>query len=288
MNYKRIDAGMLLLVLVFPVTGCRTTPPVSVGEIEAVYQAQLTIDPEDRIWSRAPVYPVPLLLQDMVEPRLLEPSTHEVRAQAVHDGSSIALRLEWKDASRDDRPGPGLFADACAIQFPALREGDLPAPQMGEEDRVVEITYWSAFWQAAVDGRADEIQALYPGASVDHYPFEAPSLEPGSTQQLEMADLYSPARSLENLMAGPRSRPVEDLLAEGPGTLAPTGEMTSDGRGLYTGAGWSVILLRPLPGDLPRGARLQVAFAVWDGSQKEVGARKMRSGWIPLLIQEEK
>lgn len=288
MKYKRIAAGMNLLILLLPAAGCRTTPPVSVGEIEAVFQASLTTDPAERIWRQAPVYPVPLLLQDIVEPRLLEPSTREVRVQAVHDGSSVTLRLEWKDPSRDDRPGPGLFADACAIQFPALREGDLPAPQMGEAERAVEITYWSAFWQASIDGRPDDIQALYPGASVDHYPFEAPSLEPGSTEQLEMADLYSPARSLENSMAGPRSSPVQDLLAEGPGTLAPAGEASSDGRGVYTGEGWSVILLRPLPADLPSGARLQVAVAVWDGSQKEVGARKMRSGWIPLLIQEEK
>jgi hypothetical protein len=38
-----------------------------------------------------------------------------------------------------------------------------------------------------VNGRDDSIQALYPNATVDHYPFEAPSLEPGSDARREMA-----------------------------------------------------------------------------------------------------
>ena len=29
----------------------------------------------------------------------------------------------------------------------------------------------------------------------------------------------------------------------------------------------------------------QIAFAVWEGSQQEVGARKMRSVWVPLVMQ---
>jgi len=29
----------------------------------------------------------------------------------------------------------------------------------------------------------------------------------------------------------------------------------------------------------------QIAFAVWEGGAQEVGARKMRTGWIPLSIR---
>ena len=41
-------------------------------------------------------------------------------------------------------------------------EPTVPAPQMGEAGRSVEITYWSAAWQAIVDGRGDTIQDVYP------------------------------------------------------------------------------------------------------------------------------
>ncbi len=116
---------------------------------------------------------------------------------------------------------PGNFTDACAVQLPAKVEADLPAPQMGEDGRAVEIVYWSASWQASVNGRPDNIQAMYPRAAVDHYPFQAPSLKEGSVEQQEMANRYAPAHALGNNMAGPRTQPVQDLIAEGPGTLRP-------------------------------------------------------------------
>ena len=45
------------------------------------------------------------------------------------------------------------FPDACAVQLPAKLEPTVPAPQMGEAGKTVEITYWRAAWQAVVDGR---------------------------------------------------------------------------------------------------------------------------------------
>jgi hypothetical protein len=46
-----------------------------------------------------------------------------------------------------------------------------------------------------------------------------------------------------------------------------------------------VIIVRPLPGGLTPAVRSQVAFAVWEGSKDEAGARKMRTGWIPLALK---
>jgi len=47
-----------------------------------------------------------------------------------------------------------------AVQLPAATTPDVPAPQMGEEGKPVEITYWSAIFQATVNGRKDDIQAF--------------------------------------------------------------------------------------------------------------------------------
>jgi hypothetical protein len=230
----------------------------------------------------------PLILQDMVEPRLLKPSTAEVRVRAITDGSRLALRLEWSDAKMDDLPGAARFSDACAVQFPTQVAAEMPAPQMGEKGKPVEIAFWRASWQASVDGRGDTIKDLYPGAAVDHYPFQAASLDKGSPAQREMEARYSPARALGNRMSGPRERPVEDLIAEGPGTLTPAASGGSDGRGRRTDNGWSVLISRRLPEGLVPGRRSHVAFAVWEGSDQEAGSRKMRTGWIPILVEAKK
>ena len=208
--------------------------------------------------------------------------------QSVTDGQKIVFRLTWNDPTADDVPGPGRFGDAVAVQLPAAPTPDVPAPQMGENGKPVEITYWSAIFQAVVNGRKDDIHAIYPRAKVDHYPFEAAPLKPGSHAQQEMAKRYAPARRLENPMAGARTVSVQDLVAEGPGTLRAADKSVSSGSGQHSQDGWTVILIRPLPNGAQLGGRTQVAFAVWEGSHQEIGARKMRSAWIPLALGSAK
>jgi hypothetical protein len=228
---------------------------------------------------------VPLIPQDMVEPRQLEPTTPEVRVRSATDGKRIAFLLEWADATADDMTKPAQFSDACAVQLPSAATADVPAPQMGEPGKRVDVVYWRAAWQATVDGRADSIGALYPGATVDHYPFEAAPLKDAPGAQQAMEKRYAPARAVGNPAAGPRQQPVEDLVAEGPGTLSRAAEQESTGNGARTADGWAVMLVRPLPGHLSPGKRSQVAFAVWDGARGEVGARKMRSVWVPIVME---
>jgi DMSO reductase family type II enzyme heme b subunit len=283
-------AGRLMILALAPVlallaaSGCAKPAPFT-AEVLVVQRGSLPADPGDAAWSQAPIHEEPLLLQDLVEPRLLKPTTAALQVQAFTDGARVAFRLTWADPTKDDLPGDARFSDACAVQLPSRTEPDVPAPQMGEAGRPVEITYWRAFWQATVDGRKDTINELYPGAAVGHYPFDAASLQEGSDARRDMERRYSPARALGNAMGGPRTSPVEDLLAEGPGTIRPSPRGQSDGRGRKTPAGWSVVIVRPLPEGLRPGGRTQVAFAVWQGASEEVGARKMRSAWAPLAIQ---
>jgi DMSO reductase family type II enzyme heme b subunit len=285
MRQMRYCAAVVLgTATVLAVGPARAVAP-SAAEVVAVHSATLPTKADGAQWSVAPAYTAQLLLQDMVEPRLIEASTPAVEVRALTDGSRIVFRLAWADATTNDLPGIARYADACAVQLPVSTGPDVPAPQMGEPQRPVEITYWRASWQAAADGRPDTIKALYPGATVDHYPFEAASLPPGSEAQREMAQRYAPARALGNDMAGPKGRAVQDLIAEGPGTLRPAAETRSAGRGIRTDTGWAVVLSRPLPNGVRAGERTQVAVAVWQGAHQEAGARKMRSAWIPLLIQ---
>jgi DMSO reductase family type II enzyme heme b subunit len=155
---------------------------------------------------------------------------------------------------------------------------------MGESGRAVQIAYWRADWQAWVEGRKDDIKALYPNAEITHYPFQAASLVPGSPEQKEMAKRYAPAEAVNNRREGTRESAVESLIAEGPGTLSPSPDIRLRGSGQRTADGWAVMIARPLPSGLAPGKRTSVAFAVWQGAAKEAGARKMRSGWTPLRM----
>lgn len=286
MSRSRLLVALTLLLALFAVACSKaekTTPDVVVVDRPAV-----TIDPFDRAWNDIPKHVAPLLLQDMVDPRLMEPSTSVVHVQAMTDGKDIAFRLSWDDATMNDMPGEAKFSDACAVQLPQKAEPDLPAPQMGEMGRQVEIAFWRASWQAVVDGRGDTIKDLHPNASVDHYPFEAASLPQGSAERKEMEQRYSPARAAGNTMAGPRERPVECLIAAGPGTLTPDPSLKANGKGKYEKGKWAVVISRPLPEVLRAAPRSQAAFAVWEGSHKEVGARKMRTGWVPLVREQKK
>lgn len=274
--------ALLVLAVATLLAGGCAKAPATVPEVVVVERPQLASDPSDAAWLDLPEHVAALLLQDMVDPRLMSASTTEVRVKAMTDGRALAFRLSWADPDQSDLPGPARFTDACAVQLPRSAAPDLPAPQMGEAARPVEIAYWRASWQAVVAGRPDTVTAHYPNATVDHYPFEASPLAAGSAEQAAAAERYAPARALGNTMAGPRSSPVECLVAEGPGTLTPDPSLSADGQGRHREGRWEVVITRPLPASLPAPGRGQVAFAVWEGSHQEVGARKMRTGWVAL------
>mgnify|MGYP003338008125 CR=1 FL=1 len=272
------------VALVTAVAAC-SRAPAPVPDVVLVAASALPADPGDEAWNAVPEHVAKLLLQDLVEPRLQQASTPEVRVRGVVNGGQLALRLEWADASTDDLPGAGRFNDACAVQLPQHAAAAVPDPQMGTAGNGVTITFWRADWQATVNGRGDTIRDLYPNASIDHYPFEASPLEKGSAAQQKMATQYAPAEGANNRRGGARTSAVEDLIAEGPGTLAPAPATQSSGRGVRTASGWAVVISRPVPEGLSPSSPSQVAFAVWDGGRQEAGARKMRTGWIPISIR---
>jgi hypothetical protein len=276
---------LLSSILLLGTAACRKPPPPLPTEVVLSFAATVPSDPENVAWKGAPEYTAVLVPQDLVEPRQMTTTTSTVRVRAITNGSEVAFRLEWDDATRDDLPGVSRFDDACALQVPQRIETNVPAPQMGEPGRPVEIAYWNASWQAYVDGRGRSINDLYPNAAIDHYPFEARPLDESPTSQEAMATRYAPARAVGNPVADPPSTPVQDLTAEGPGTLTHASSSDSRGKGVRTDRGWAVVIVRdaiPAPAE---PVQPQVAFAVWDGSAGEVGARKMRTGWIPTAMQ---
>ncbi len=279
---KVIFLSIILVFLLF--ASCRRAV-VLTPDVQVVSAPKISLEAHDSIWNNAPTHGSKLILQDLVEPRLMESSTQEVRVQAITDGNEVAFRIEWLDETQNDVAKPHNFIDGCAVQVPIKIEANVPAPQMGEKDKTVQISYWRADWQAIVDGRSDEITSIYPNAKPDHYPFQAESLEKNPQAQKDAGLRYAPARAMGNNRQGPRQQPVEDLIAEGPGTIMPNPQSFSKGKGVRTDKGWAVVITRPLPEGLSKEKPTQVAFAIWEGSHGETGARKMRTGWVNLIMK---
>lgn len=262
--------------------GCdRPKAPAPTADVRAAACVTLPTTPEDATWSKAPVHQAELRPQDLVEPRKMVPGIARLQVQALSDGRSIAFRLSWKDPTDDRVRQPASFGDACAVQVPATASTDLPAPQMGERGKPVKISFWSAAAQAALERNSDDIKTRHPNAHIDHYPFTAAPLDQDPAAKEAMARAYSPARAL----AEPPRKAVEDLVAQGPGTLARDPSGASGGSGRRTPEGWEVLLSRPLPADLKPGARTYVSFAVWNGSEQDAGSRKMWTPWTALVTQ---
>jgi DMSO reductase family type II enzyme heme b subunit len=163
---------------------------------------------------------------------------------------------------------------------------------MGEAGKAVRIWYWKAVWQddaaRAARGSGDRIATLYPNAAVDHYPFEA-----NPQARAEMEKRYAPARAAGNpITARPNGGAVQVLVAEGFGNTRVAPGQPGRGKGQWAGGKWRVTLARPLAGgaelgSLVVGRRTYVAFALWDGAQAHTGSRKMRSEWVPLVLESK-
>ena len=83
---------------------------------------------------------------------------------------------------------------------------------------------------------------------------------------------------------------VRELVAEGPATQKPLAGQYVIGKGVYEPTRWRVIFKRKLAGrqmdaiDITPGTRMNIAFAVWDGSKTETFSRKSISILMPLII----
>ena len=287
---RRIAIAALSLGAAF----CSRGPAVDTQQISAIRtNGPLPVaDSSSPAWDAAPRFPAALMIQDVTEPRLEKPGVGLVQVQALHDGRTIAFRLQWDDKAKNAIPESGVSSDAVAIQFSTIPGADLPNAAMGDPGKPVEICYWKAVWQddAERPKDVDRVASLYPSMAIDHYPFNAPAAGD------EMARRYAPALASGNpVTARPQTGPgsvVQQLVAEGFGSSAVPAQQFADGRGVWSEGKWTVTIARPLQeGDgrsnLEVGKKTYVAFAVWDGAERQTGSRKMRSGWTPLLLQEQ-
>lgn len=275
---RRILAGAAVAAAV----ACKRTPTLQVLDHVRVQRVEGELprnDPGASAWDFASEHEGSLAPQNVVAPMLQQPAVTRVKVRGLHDGNWVAFRLSWSDSSGDSLLGPSRFCDAAAVQVPRDPQ-DEPSVMMGHPNAAVRILLWKAAWQIN-----DMVGALHPNRPPPFYPFEAAQGEARSTMEQQ----YGPARNVHNPnLHRPNGVPVVLAEAEQFGTLTGLLAQSLGGRGVHAEGHWSVVLAAPFEslGTAVRpGRESKVAFAVWEGAAKNIGARKMRSEqWIRMVL----
>jgi hypothetical protein len=85
-NTRRALLGGLPLLAI--AAACGKKQPVSTAEVLAVSNGKAPMsDPLDPAWDERPVHRAALVHREMVEPRLMSPTTPELRIRAMSDGA---------------------------------------------------------------------------------------------------------------------------------------------------------------------------------------------------------
>jgi hypothetical protein len=245
------------------------------------------VSPESEAWSKAQEASLSLLTQDLTDPKLVESTLSEINVKAICDEHNLAIRIEWQDTTEDAIDDGNKFSDAVAIQLPPAPGGEVPDPTMGQVGKPVSIHLWKASYERQVELGEWDLRQIFPNATVDHYPFDA--AEEGESEKLTR--IYTIAVAADNPIAGKRISSVDDLTAQGFGSLEHLPIQASTGSGSHQEGRWAVVISRPLSvvgwtheAGLKPGQNTFVAFAVWDGISGQSGSRKMRTAWVPLKL----
>lgn len=248
-------------------------------------------DPAAACWSDEPGLEIKLIPQAIAIPKLDLATVEIVHLQALHDGQKIAWRLVWSDPTPDANVDVSRFGDGVALQFPLV--ADAPVT-MGAKGKAIQTIYWKALWQKDISEHFQDVEDLHPNFYSEFYWFvqgERPFRIPAAFQD-PRSRVWFPAQQAGNPAAiFDRKEPVQELTAQGFGTLTPHKDNATTGKGFWKNGRWEVVFMRPLTTSdsldyqFRPGTGGQFAVAVWDGSSGNVGARKQYCNWLPFEVK---
>jgi len=241
------------------------------------------VNPEAGFWMGAKAVQVTMIPQIITIPMNPNAAIKSLGVKAAHNGQWVAILLEWKDSTKSDRIMLDEFGDQVAVELPVQYKKDAPpSPMMGNPGGRVNIWQWRAAFQHDIEHGEPQVRDLYPNVRVDLYP----------DQVLRAIDArpYMGALGVDNPISRPTHSPVLDQMAEGWGTMTVQPEQNADGKGVWNDGVWRVAITHPMASMTENQPRLQpgdetlIAFAVWDGGNREVGPRKAWSPWVPFKL----
>lgn len=232
---------------------------------------KLLTEPMDSGWEQFDNVRVPL------NPLWPEPyPISAVAITAIHDGKRMAILAQWRDAVLNGAPiRIQDFQDGMAVQFSLT--GATPFLGMGDASNPVNLWYWRAGWQQEMDTKRPDMDSVYASLHVDTY----------------FATSYRTAADAGNVLATPKKSPMEDANARGFGTLKsqPPKEQNVTGDAIWRDGFWSVVFVRDLKSKDKEDAQftvkqaIPIAFAVWNGEQRDRNGRKVISNWYKLILE---
>lgn len=240
-------------------------------------------DPLSKAWTGIDAFVTKMIAQNITTPVQAKVEVPELRVRSMHNGKQIAVHIEWADTTLDDKESIAIFRDAVAIQF-EVDPAKAPSFTMGNVDGPVHICLWRASWQADIDQGHQGVKSLFPNAYND--------VTPEGLMPKDAATKFYPARVAGNLAAEhERKSPIEELTAIGFGSLTTHSTQGAVGAGVYKNRRWSVVIALPMNGtdktkaSIKPGEARNIAFAVWNGSKGQRGARKQYYPWASMQVE---
>ncbi len=256
-------------------------------------------DANHAVWNSAEPVLVTVLPQNLTNPMLQTPSVNQVRVRSINNGFIVAFLLEWADSTRDVIVDSDKFCDQVAIQIP-MDVVNIPAFMMGNKDGKVHIIHWKAAWQNDIEQGFRNVKDAYPNYWVDIYPLQekqgdgtaafARDLRPGEVIDPDARNYMHGAYAGNAMSIFDRRDPSEECVAVGFGSLTTQIEQNATAWGVWENNSWKVIfsrrLVSPDKNDAPIPEKSKIAFAVWNGSKMNIGARKHYTLWSDLVIKK--
>lgn len=246
----------------------------------------------ESIWKTANAdQGISLMGQPMVVPKPKKAETSLINVTAVHDGKWIAFRLKWKDSEISEAEKLATFSDAVALQFP-IKNNEAPPPiMMGGKDDPVHLFHWKYQYQLDAKNGKKTIDQIYPNMTTDMYPMDFKEKGNFKEASKDQKESFVGGTAAGNPQSFPKSG-VDEIFAEGFGSSAVSDSHQAMGFGEWNNGEWTVFIVRPLAYEngskLTVGKKSHIAFAVWQGGQKEVGAIKaLTMMWTPFNVLEK-
>ncbi len=225
-------------------------------------EKEIDLKPDSPIWNGVASFEI-----NLTPVRARKNPITRLTVQSVHNDKEIAFRLEWEDPKPNGAVND-TYLDQSAVQFALNQDNILEGPffGMGERNKPVNIWHW----------RADVRQRIYNGEN----------LKPNRS--------HSILHPSSGLLLNPFTESsVEEINSEGFGSLSiqPVEDQQVKGMGQWKNGRWSVVFSRDKKTTsrwdikFSNGKPVLLAFALWDGDNKDKNANKMVSFWNILTLK---
>jgi DMSO reductase family type II enzyme heme b subunit len=239
----------------------RSLSPATPPEVRDVIHAPqiagaVPASPDDSAWARVDRYWLPLVGQIIRKSRWFGPAVSGVWVQAVHDSTTLALRVSWDDRTQSP--------DTAWLRF---------------EQRLLETVASDDSLPPKAERWPDQLAVQFPRHLVDGMERPYFLMGTGTDPVYQWRWTSQPPRAVAGLARG---LDQFDTLA-----AAPTGQS------VYDHGEWRVVFTRALATpdtgnevQLAAGRAIPVAFFAWDGSSGGHGSRMAVSTWYFLALDQ--